>query len=166
MKVTVIVLLVLLTLLLAIIGWIARQPHVPMPRVSIRLVGYTNTAHSGRLAVFALTNAGPATANHRSSFGVYVQNIDGQRVKVGSGQFPGGRTKLRPGTSEFWSVVPPTNQLPWQVSLSFSADESPIRDFAAVVLDNARELGMRARYYQPRYYVRSEWIDSKQSLAD
>jgi len=161
LKVTLLSAAVVITLLLVMLGWIARQPPAPQPKVSLRFLGYTNDASNSRVAIFTLTNAGPSTAHLLSGYRVYLHDAStpSRRTRVSSGYLPGGARLLRPAASETLAVTPPTNQLPWYVLVSFRADEPPIRDMADSVLEGARSLGIRVRYRQPKYAVMSERLN-------
>ena len=161
MKATLVSAAVLITLLLAMLVWIARQPPAPQPKVSVHFVGYTNDASNKRVAIFTLTNAGPSTAQLLSGYRVYLHDASApsRRTRVGSGSLPSSARLLHPSASETLAVTPPANQLPWYVLVSFRADEPPIRDMADSVLEGARSLGIRARDHQPRYAAMSERLN-------
>jgi hypothetical protein len=158
LKATLISAAVVITLQLFMLGWIARQPPAPQPKVLLRFLGYTNNASNSRVAIFTISNAGPSAAQLLSGYRVYLHDASApsRRTRAGSGYLPGGATLLRATASETLAITPPTNQLPWYVLVSFRADEPPIRDMADSVLEGARGLGIRVRYRQPRYAAMSE----------
>ena len=161
MKITLASAAVPLTLLLVMLGWIARQPPAPQPKVSLRFLGYTNNASNSRVAIFSVSNAGPSTAHLLSGYRVYLHDASApsRRTRVSSGYLPGGATFLRAAASERLAITPPTNQLPWYVLVSIRADEPPIRDLANSVLEVGRDIGIRVRYRQPTYAVMSERLN-------
>jgi hypothetical protein len=161
LKVTLISAAVVITLLLFMPGWIARQPPAPQPKIALRFLGYTNDASNSPVAIFTLTNAGASTAHLLSGYRVYLHDPSARsrRTKVNSGSFGSGTTLLRPAASMTWAITPPTNQLPWYVLVSIRADEPPIRDLAHSVLEVARDIGIRVRYSQPTYAVISERLN-------
>jgi hypothetical protein len=161
LKITLISLAVLTMLVLVMVVWIARQPPPAAPRVSLIFAGYTNDGSQTR-AVFNLTNTGRVTVERSSHYVVFLHNADvpkrSRSVKLDSGYFTNGGTTLPVGGWETWSITRPTNQVPWYLWIWIRTDEPPVRDMVDTVLQALRGAGIRTRYHQPKYAVKSEPI--------
>jgi hypothetical protein len=153
---------VVITLLLVTIVWIARQPPPRAPSVSLTFAGYTNDGRQKR-AVFNLTNTGSVAVERTSRYAVYLHDPEVPRrsrpVKLESGYLTNGGTTLPVGAWETWSVSSPTNHGPWYLWIGIRTDEPPLRDVVASLLEELRGVGIRARYRQPKYGVKSEPIE-------
>jgi hypothetical protein len=153
---------VLITVLVVIIVWIARQRPPRAPSVSLNFAGYTNDGSQKR-AVFNLTNTGRVAVERTSRYAVYLHDPEVPRrsrpVKLESGYFTNGGTTLAVGAWETWSVPRPTNNGPWYLWIGVRTDEPPLRDAVASVLEELRGVGIDARYRQPKYAVKSEPIE-------
>jgi len=162
LKITLISVAALITLVLVTVVWIACQPPPRPPGVSLSFAGYTNEGGQKR-AVFNLTNTGSVAVERSSHYAIYVHNPEVPRrsrpVKLESGYLANGGTTLPVRGWETWSVTAPTNHGPWYLWISVRTDEPPLRDAVDSVLEGLRGVGIRARYRQPRYGVKSEHIE-------
>lgn len=94
--------------------WTMAQPAPLRPNVSVKLAGYTNDVGGSKLAVFDVTNPGPAA--------VFVYNPAIAGVTYNSSNLPNWHKLLKGRESARFTITVPTNQASWKVG--FQADPS------------------------------------------
>jgi hypothetical protein len=92
--------------------WTMAQPAQLRPNVSVTLAGYTNNAEGSRLAIFNVTNPGPAS--------VFLYNPAVVGMVYASSNFPTWHKLLKGRDTARFVIAVPTNQASWKVG--FEAD--------------------------------------------
>ncbi len=101
-------------------GWVAFLPPPGSPNISITFLGYTNDAAGTRLARFTITNRNPSTIFAYSP-NIEIQSPTEPREAInywpGYNQWQQLHSKLDEGASTNFTIIPPTNQAPWRLSV-------------------------------------------------
>lgn len=92
--------------------WTMAQPAQLRPNVSVTLTGYTNGAEGSRLAIFNVTNPGPAS--------VFIYNPTIVGAVCASSNFPNWHKLLKSRETARFTISVPTNLVSWKVG--FAAD--------------------------------------------
>ena len=139
------ILLEIITLILvALFAGIAVMPAPSPPKVSVRLVSYTNDAAGATLLVFAVTNLGPSM--------VYVYHPMMLGMVYMHSTSPIWHTMLDRSASASFTIAEPTNQPPWKLILDADPDVGVVRAIKHRMTWIARRMP---------YTVESDWIQVK-----
>jgi hypothetical protein len=140
----------------AFLAWIAFQAFQPppgSPRISVKLLGYTNDNSGTRLAMIAVSN-----------LSVFKISISQPRIEISAptwDTYPPsylGRwhSVLRGGASGNFTIPPPTNQPTWKLSFSVYNDVGSAqviqRTMAALIFGVPRHMPSR---------IESNWIEGE-----
>jgi len=147
-------------LLLALAGFfafIAFSPPAGRPAVIVSFIAFTNDAVGTRLAVFAVSNAGPWAVSRGSDY--RVQLPSGRRwTDFSEGWFPTGGSTLKPGLSELVILNAPTNQSEWRIAITSRKQEGVVFGMATELLIEAQKLGLPTRYRRVSYSTFSDLV--------
>jgi hypothetical protein len=131
------------------------QPPPGRPDFSVSFLGYTNDVSGVRLARFVITNHN-SSAVIRQLSGVFTQ------APTEPSAWPlSGVAELGSGASETFTVRPPTNQYPWQVSVIVYPDARMARAIKETLAEALRAVRLKPQYRVRFYGFRSEWIESE-----
>lgn len=142
-------------ILVGLLAWVAFQGRpLGRPKLSVKLLGYTNDASGAQLAIIAVTNLSastilvymptiiiPAPAEPRG----FAYYDSGQRVRWNS--------KLGRGASGSFIIAPPTNQSPWKLSFFVYNDLGTAQLIRRIITASPR---------QHPYEIESDLIASKE----
>ena len=92
--------------------WTMAQPGPLRPNISVKLAGYTNSVEGSKVAVFDVTNLGPAS--------VFVYNPMVVGMTYTGSNFPNWHKLLKSREATRFTITVPTNQSSWKVG--FEAD--------------------------------------------
>lgn len=132
----------------------------PAPKVTVTFLDYSNSAASGLLACFAVTNASPGPVIRCFNYRLLAPATTlGRWAMLSVGNFT-NQGNLKAGDSEVILLPVPTNAPAWRLSLTVSRDE-PFRMLAApLVVATRRLLGRPPMTGSSGYYpVASEPIN-------
>ncbi len=116
-----------------------RRSPTPAPKVTVTFLGYTNSAASGLLACFAVTNASPGPVIRHVGYTLQSPaTTTGRWARLSKGWFT-NQGNLKVGDSEVILVPVPTNAPAWRLSLIVLRDE-PLKMLAASLQAEARRL--------------------------
>ena len=154
------ILILLATAAAVLLAAVVRGSPPPAPKVTVAFLGYSNSAASGLLACFAVTNAGPGPVIRYGNYRLQAPGTTSGRWTILSvGNFT-NQANLKAGDSEVILVSVPTNAPAWRLSLTVSRDE-PFRMLVATsVVATRRLLGRPSMTGSSGYYpVASEPIN-------
>ena len=136
-----------------------RRSPPPAPKVTVTFLGYSNSAASGLLACFAVTNASPGPVIRYVNYGLQSPaTTSGRWATLSAGNFT-NQGNLKAGDSEVILVSVPTHAPAWRLSLTVSRDE-PVRMLAASLVVATRRLLGRKRH--PQHQLTSGQLDRGQ----
>jgi hypothetical protein len=116
-----------------------RRSPPPAPKVTVTFLDYSNSAASGLLACFAVTNASPGPVIRYVNYGLQSPaTTSGRWAMLSAGNFT-NQGNLKAGDREVILVSVPTNAPAWRLSLTVSRDE-PVRMLAASLVVATRRL--------------------------
>ena len=146
-----IVLRILVLVLLALLAWVAFQPPLRSPNVSIKLLGYTNVTGGDQLAMIAVTNLSD------SKVLVYMPRIEipaptEPRGFAYSGDMIQWHSMLGRGQSGNFIIHPPTNRSPWKLSFYVYNDFGAAQVIKRIITASPRRMP---------FEIESDWIDRK-----
>jgi hypothetical protein len=118
---------------------VGRRSPAPAPKVTVTFLGYTNSAASGFLACFGVTNASPGPVIRHVGYNLQSPaTTTGRWSRLSEGWFT-NQGNLKVGDSEVILVPVPTNAPTWRLSLTVLRDE-PLKMLAASLWAEARRL--------------------------
>ena len=110
-----------------------RRSPPPAPKVTVTFLDYSNSAASGLLACFAVTNASPDPVIRYGNYRLQSPaTTSGRWTILSVGNFT-NQGNLKAGDSEVILVSVPTNAPAWRLSLTVSQDE-PFRMVVATLV--------------------------------
>jgi hypothetical protein len=160
-------------IMLVVIGglviWVVASPgrrglSDEIPRGSVTFLGYTNDASGARLAEFKVTNQSEV-AVAREPHCVVLFKPSGSvwtpqwAVPI---SMPPRRIVLAAGMSETLILRPPTNQLPWRISVYFSNQVGPTWPIKRLVNAALPQVGLPAPYGVATFGADSEPIEGQE----